>query len=130
MASEYPCDNEDGNQALFTVSNQQNGDTLFVCPLCFSLMGTAMLQEMFPEVWAQTIAPPEPPPKPRRGKAKDAEDVEPDESDRTMATIVIHDQDPAAEPEGDDECPVCGAMVLDSEQEAHYRTEHPDLPPY
>lgn len=88
MPSVYPCDNEDGNTAAFTVSNQVTGDTLFVCPLCFSMMGTAMLKEMYPEVWAETTAPPAPEPKARAKRGAKPATTEPDESARTVAEIV------------------------------------------
>lgn len=88
MAQTYVCDNDDGNTAAFTVSNQITGDTMFVCPLCFSMLGAAMLKELYPEVWAETTAPPAPAPKARAKRGAKAAEVEPDESARTVAEIV------------------------------------------
>lgn len=88
MVSEYPCDNADGNLAVFTVSNQTNGDTQFWCVLCTAMFGTALLREAFPEVYkdmtAADVAPPAAPKKPRAKKAA-GDDVD---VNRTIATIT------------------------------------------
>lgn len=130
MASEYPCDNDDGNQALFTVANQQNGDTLFVCPLCFGLMGAAMLKEAFPQTWAETIAPPEPEPTQARGKrAKATTDLGVDIG-RTIAEVVDADQaDPDAKAAHDDA--VTAAIAAnESTDAASARPDGDDPAPY
>lgn len=88
MVSTYNCDSEDGNAAVFTVSNQQTGDTLFQCALCFGLLGSALLKEMFPAVWAENIAPNPVPKKATGRKTKAADGPANIDPDRTIATIV------------------------------------------
>lgn len=88
MASEYPCDNDDGLMAVFTVSNQTNGDTKFWCLMCTAMFGTAMLREAFPEIYAEMTkadATPEKAPAKRAPKKAAAAKVDPN---RTIATIT------------------------------------------
>lgn len=152
MTSPEGCDGCHDEVDLFAVSNRDTGQAQFLGPLCLALFGATMLigastdvaDAAFKELGYQPTAA-------TKKARKDAEVPEYDAKrpildvveDRPRppgdeSTEIQDDQSadqfvdtvPEVEVEGDDECPVCGAMVLDSRQEAHFRSEHADLAPY
>lgn len=55
----YPCDNDDGNTAVVTVTSHEDASSVqFLCPACLSIMGIAIAKEMFPELLAEFTPPP------------------------------------------------------------------------
>lgn len=55
----YPCDNDDGNTAVVTVTSHEDASSVqFLCPACLSIMGIAIAKEMFPELLQEFVPPP------------------------------------------------------------------------
>lgn len=61
MASEYPCDNEDGNLAVATITSHLDPSAApqFLCQICMCIMGIELAKIIAPELLPVTevVAP-------------------------------------------------------------------------
>lgn len=55
MASEYPCDNGDGNLAVVSISNMADGSIQWLCPNCMLLFFAGAVAEFRPD-WINPAA--------------------------------------------------------------------------